>query len=266
MDGDQCVDQWRERKVTNCADENRQRDQEGRDFQEPGQSVVRFDKRPPEYQQSYGKQEISVGFYHREFLLIFACYGDTAQPRTATLMAATSIFCISIIASNALRHNARRDLPRPAPFVLAPAARALRAAVADDRVPITVGLRLVVGCSLKRERLAVLERFSAVEAKAWHAAHRELNRQDIAPVAAGIVGRRPVYGADRAVGKGPGVKARSVFRVMVEPQADRDATLHAAGEPESTVLFARGSHHSYAPQCVHLRTSRRPRTLYAVNP
>ena len=155
---------------------------------------------------------------------------------------------------------------RQAPFVLAPAARALRAAVADDRVPITVGLRLVVGCDLKRERLAVLERFSAVEAKAWHAAHRELNRQDIAPVAAGIVGRRPVHGADRAVGKGPGVKARSVFRVMVVPQADRDAPLHAAGEPESTVLFARGSRHSYAPQCVHSRTSRRPRTRYAVNP
>jgi hypothetical protein len=39
--------------------------------------------------------------------------------------------------------NARRDLPGDAPLVLAPAAGALLAAVADDGVPIAVGLCLV---------------------------------------------------------------------------------------------------------------------------
>src|SRR5262245_34622361 len=36
------------------------------------------------------------------------------------------------------RQSQRRNLPGHAPFVLAPAARALLAAVADDRVPITI--------------------------------------------------------------------------------------------------------------------------------
>jgi hypothetical protein len=63
-------------------------------------------------------------------------------------------------------------------LVLAPAACALRAAVADDRVPTTVGLRLVVGGDLKGERLALLEDIPTVEAKARQAAHRELDRQD----------------------------------------------------------------------------------------
>src|SRR5205823_15076516 len=75
--------------------------------------------------------------------------------------------------------------------------------------------------ALKGERLAVLEAVPAVEAKARHAAHRELDHQDVARLAAWIVGRRPVHRADRAVGKGPGVKARGLFRVMVVPQADR---------------------------------------------
>src|SRR5258707_218800 len=49
----------------------------------------------------------------------------------------------------------RRDLPRQSPFVLAPAARTLFAAVADDRVPVTISFGLVSGCDLKRERFVV---------------------------------------------------------------------------------------------------------------
>jgi len=43
----------------------------------------------------------------------------------------------------------RRDLPGQSPFVLAPAARTLFAAVADNRVPVTISFRLVSGCDLK---------------------------------------------------------------------------------------------------------------------
>src|SRR3990167_1300789 len=88
---------------------------------------------------------------------------------------------------NGLGQDARRDLPRQAPLVLAPAAPAFRATVADDRVPIAVGLRLVVGGDLKGESLALLERFAAVEANAPHAADRELDRQHVARLAAAKV-------------------------------------------------------------------------------
>jgi len=62
--------------------------------------------------------------------------------------------------------HARRDLPVQAPAVLAPAALALLAAVADDRVPITIRFGLVNGCDLKRECPVVLDRRSAVEPEA----------------------------------------------------------------------------------------------------
>ena len=117
------------------------------------------------------------------------------QPRRASSIVAMSIFRISIIASKArlaaarsgsviaVGQGARRDLPRQAPLVLAPAARALLAAVADDRVPQAVGLGLVVGRDLERERLAVLERRPAVEAEAGDAQHGELDRQHVALLA-----------------------------------------------------------------------------------
>src|SRR4051812_49161494 len=104
-------------------------------------------------------------------------------------MAATSIFRMVIIASNArfatspplaiASVRARRDLPRQAPPVLAPAAGALLAAVADDRAPEAVGLRLVVGRDLEGERLAVPERRPAVEAEAGDAHDGELDRQHV---------------------------------------------------------------------------------------
>src|SRR5690349_3428244 len=62
-----------------------------------------------------------------------------------------------------LHQHARRDLPGDAPLVLAPAAGALLPAIADDGIPVAVGLRLILGGDLERERLAVLERRSAIE-------------------------------------------------------------------------------------------------------
>jgi uncharacterized protein YndB with AHSA1/START domain len=64
------------------------------------------------------------------------------QPRRAALIPATSIFFMPIIATGRERlgQQARRDLPGDAPLVLAPAARALLAAIADYGVPIAVML------------------------------------------------------------------------------------------------------------------------------
>src|ERR1700676_738011 len=71
----------------------------------------------------------------------------------------------------------RRDLPGQSPF--APAALALFAAVADDRVPITISFGLVSGCDLKRERFVVLECGSAIEPEAGNPHHGKLYRQHI---------------------------------------------------------------------------------------
>ena len=144
-----------------------------------------------------------------------------------------SIFFIVIIASNARLAAAgsgsviafgqgdRRDLPRQAPFVLAPAARALLAAVADDRVPVAVGLGLVVGRDLKRERLAVLERRPAVEAEAGDAHHGELDRQHVPFLPGRKVARRAVHRADGRIGKRLGIEPRRLLGVAVVPEADR---------------------------------------------
>ena len=57
------------------------------------------------------------------------------------------------------------DLPREAPSVLAPTALAFRAAIADDRVPVTVRLFLILRRDLEGKGLGVPQRRSAVEAE-----------------------------------------------------------------------------------------------------
>ena len=71
---------------------------------------------------------------------------------------------LSATGGQRIGQHARRDLPRDAPSVLAPAARALLAAIADDGVPIAIGLFLIVGGDLEREGFVVLERGTAVDA------------------------------------------------------------------------------------------------------
>src|SRR6476659_957504 len=60
--------------------------------------------------------------------------------------------------------HTRRNLPRHAPFIFAPAAGALLAAIADDGVPIAVGLSLIVSGNLEREGFVMFERGTAVDA------------------------------------------------------------------------------------------------------
>ncbi len=79
--------------------------------------------------------------------------------------------------------HARRDLPVDAPLVLAPAAFALAAAVADDGIPVAVGLGLVLGRNLERKRLAVLERRAAVKSDARDAYNREVDDDHVARLA-----------------------------------------------------------------------------------
>src|SRR6187402_2224607 len=125
----------------------------------------------------------------------------------------------------------RRDLPRQAPTVLAPAACALLAAVADNGIPVAVGLFLCVGRNLERERLGLLERRTTVEANTGNAKNGELHRQFIALLAAREVAGRLVNSRHLAVRKRRGIEARRLVRVLVEPEADRVGWRHGQLAP-----------------------------------
>src|SRR5215210_5382889 len=84
-----------------------------------------------------------------------------------------------------LEQDAWGDLPREAPFVLAPAARAFLAAGADDRVPVAVGFFLVFGYDHEADRFVGLEVGTAVEADERLAEDGEVDGQLLAFVPAG---------------------------------------------------------------------------------
>src|SRR6266446_6115486 len=87
---------------------------------------------------------------------------------------------LSATGRHRLGQRARGDLPGEAPAVLAPTARAFLAAIADNRIPVAVGLRLIVRGDLEGKGLAVLERRAAVETEAGNAEDGEFHRQNIA--------------------------------------------------------------------------------------
>src|ERR1700686_5193571 len=95
--------------------------------------------------------------------------------------------CFIAAGRQRLGQHARRDLPGDAPLVFAPAARTLLAAIADDRVPVAVGLVLIVGSDLEREGLAMFERGTAVEAETRDAGNCEFDRQHVALLAGWVV-------------------------------------------------------------------------------
>ena len=117
--------------------------------------------------------------------------------------------------------HTRGDLPANTPFVLAPAALAFLPAIADDCVPVAVGLFLIVGRDLEGKGLTVLVVRPAIEADSGYARNGEFDNQGIARFAVGIVGRRTVDGADAALRKGFGVEARGLFGIVFVPQANR---------------------------------------------
>ncbi|MNN45440.1 hypothetical protein D3C81_1597760 [compost metagenome] len=73
----------------------------------------------------------------------------------------------------------------------------------------------------------MLDPRAAVEAHARNAQHGELDHQDIALLAGGIVAGRANDGSHCAVRKGLGVELRCVRRGAVVPEADRVLAGHA---------------------------------------
>src|SRR6267154_713030 len=130
---------------------------------------------------------------------------------------------LCFIAANRQRlcQHARRDLPGDAPLVLAPAARALLASIADNSVPVAVGLLLIIGGDLKRESFVMLERGTAVKTDAGDAGDCEFYRQHVALLAGWIITGCTVDDTHGAVGKGFGVEAGSSLCVLIVPQANR---------------------------------------------
>src|SRR5262245_20467761 len=115
---------------------------------------------------------------------------------------------------------ARRDLPRHAPFVFAPAARAFLAAIIDDGVPIPIRLSLIVSGDLERKGFIMFERRTAVEADTGDASNFELDCQNISLLARGIVTGCTVDGAHRTVGKSFGIKSSSGLGIFIVPEAN----------------------------------------------
>src|SRR5438477_9984064 len=105
--------------------------------------------------------------------------------------------CFSAAGRQRLGQHARRDLPGNAPLVLAPAARALLATIADNGIPVAVGLLLIVGGDLEREGFVMFERGSAVKANTRDAGNCEFDRQHVALFAGWEITGRAVDGAYR---------------------------------------------------------------------
>lgn len=104
----------------------------------------------------------------------------------ASLIAATSILhhCYGseyargdrgVGTANRLDQDVRRNMPVHASVVLATPAGASNAAIAADRIPVTVGLRLIVGIDEERHGLSLQDVRAAVETEERHAAHRDLD-------------------------------------------------------------------------------------------
>lgn len=125
------------------------------------------------------------------------------------------------------QQRARGNLPRKAPAVLAPAAHAFLAAVADDGVPQPVGLGLVVGEDHEADRFVGDEHRTAVDAQEIAAADGELDHQFLALRAGRRVRGRCANLADVAVGEVGGIEFRCLAGVaVIEQQAGDDLLGH----------------------------------------
>ncbi|MNI72058.1 hypothetical protein D3C73_1279780 [compost metagenome] len=110
---------------------------------------------------------------------------------------------------------------------------AFLATVADDGIPQAIGLGLVLGGNLERERFAVLEGRAAIEPDTGDTADREFDGEDVTLLAVGEVARRVMHGGYFTVGKGLCVERGGLQRTAVVPDADGVLVSHG-GAPQWT--------------------------------
>src|SRR5262249_2844610 len=125
-----------------------------------------------------------------------------------------------IMTGHRVQKYPRCDLPRQAPSVLAPPARAFGSSIIDDRTPVTIGLGLILRDDLNREGFTVLEDRAAIEAEAGDSHYRKLDRQDLSLLASRVITGGAVDRGDGAVWKNLGVEPGGFFCRAVIPKAN----------------------------------------------
>lgn len=149
------------------------------------------------------------------------------HPRRAASIAATSIFLMPLIAS-----NARFASSPPA----ASASVSTRGMICQDTPHLSlssrthsrgrhcrrwrsraVSLLLVISGDLEREGFVVLERGTAVETNTGDADDREFHCEHVARLAGRVIARGTTDGSHRAIRKCLGIEAGSSFGVPVVP-------------------------------------------------
>jgi hypothetical protein len=98
---------------------------------------------------------------------------------------------------------------------------ALLSAAADNGIPVPVGLLLIIGGDLERERFVMLDREASVEAGTGNARNCKFDRQHVALFAGRVVTGGTVHSKHRAVGKGLGVVVGGSFSTLIAPEANR---------------------------------------------
>jgi hypothetical protein len=152
------------------------------------------------------------------------------QPRRAALIAATSIFFIVIIASNARFASApptaiasvstRGVICHETPHLSLHQPQAL-SWPPFPTVPIAVGLSLIVSGDLEREGFVMFERGTAVEADARDTGNLEFDCEHISLLAGWVVTWCTVDATYSTIGKGLGVKASSGLGIPIVPETNR---------------------------------------------
>src|SRR5262249_30347403 len=90
----------------------------------------------------------------------------------------------------------------------------------DNRIPVTIGLSLILGDNLKRESFAVFEGGAPVEAEAGYFQHRKLDCQHLSLLAVRVIARGAVDRGYGAVWKSLGVEPSGFFCCAVVPKAN----------------------------------------------
>ena len=119
-----------------------------------------------------------------------------------------------------VRQHARGDLPGDSPAVPTPAASALLAAIADDRIPVAIRFLLSISRNLEGKRLGVFKLRPAIQTQTGSAENGEFHREDFAFLAAGIIARGFVNRYYFTVGERGGVEVRRILRILIKPKAD----------------------------------------------
>jgi hypothetical protein len=153
------------------------------------------------------------------------------QPRRAALIAATSIFFMVIIASNARFASApptaiasvstRGVICHETPHLSLHQPQALSWPPLPTMAPIAVGLSLIVSGDLEREGFVMFERGTAVEADTRDTGNLEFDCEHISLLAGWVVTWCTVDGTHSAVGKGRDVKASSGLGILIVPETNR---------------------------------------------